>query len=251
MTTSTDDVLGNILIMAARERVAMYTRQMVGALGYEVRGGPFAGTVLPDQSSWGDGDLATKLLGSYEAELHLAIAKAVERAPDMVINVGCAEGYYAIGLARLLPKATVHAFDLSADAQRVCAAAAHQNGVGERVRVQGECTAELLVTLTQGAKRALVVMDCEGAEAELLDAAAVARFGTCDVIVECHDFMNPVITPSLMVALSTTHRVETVTETARDGAMFPVLRSLNSLDRALMVNEFRPTVMNWLVAWSR
>ena len=251
MPTASENVLGNILYVAARERVAMYTRQIVEGLGTGVRGGPFEGTVLPESTSWGDGDLAPKILGAYEAELHAHIAKAVARKPDVVVNVGCAEGYYAIGLARLLPAATVYAYDLSEDAQRVCAASAAENGVGDRVMVKGACTAEELVRITKDARHTLIVMDCEGAERELLSDAAVARFGRCDVIVECHDFVDPTITPTIMMALSATHRVENVTEVAKDGANYPVLRSLNSLDRALIVNEFRPTIMNWLVGWAK
>lgn len=251
MTTATDQALANILVTAARERVAMFTRQLVAGLGTAVREGPFAGTELLATTSWGDGDLGAKILGSYEAELHPALQKAAKRRPDVVINVGCAEGFYAIGLARLLPEARVFAFDINPDAQRICAEAAARNGVGDRVTVGGLCTGDDLVALTTGARHALIVMDCEGAERDLLAPEVTARLGRCDVIVECHDFMDATITPTLTAALGARHAVETVVEVARDGAQYAVLRTLNSLDRALMVNEFRPTLMHWLVAWAR
>ena len=65
-----------------------------------VLSGPFAGMAMLPESSWGDGDLAPKLLGCYEAELHPAIAKAISRKPKNIVNIGCAEGYYAVGMAR-------------------------------------------------------------------------------------------------------------------------------------------------------
>jgi protein-L-isoaspartate O-methyltransferase len=67
---------------------------------------------LPRRTSWGDGYRAAKLLGAYEHSLHDVLLKPVSRQPDPIINVGCAEGYYAVGLARLLPDATVYAFDI-------------------------------------------------------------------------------------------------------------------------------------------
>jgi hypothetical protein len=210
----------------------------------------FAGIGLPTGASWGDGDLAPKLLGCYEAELHPALEKAIARRPEIVVNVGCAEGYYAVGLARRLPEAVVHAFDISEPAQAVCAAAAEKNAVGERVRIGGRCDPATLVELAQG-RRALILMDCEGGERELLDAATTAALAECDVLVECHDFMDRSITPNLTALLQARHEAEAIREGARDPSQYAILRQLNSLDRWLMVCEFRPEVMNWIAAWAR
>jgi hypothetical protein len=60
--------------------------------------------ILPNEISWGDGDQASKLLGLYEKELEPALETVVQSKPDAVIVVGCAEGFYALGLARLIPK---------------------------------------------------------------------------------------------------------------------------------------------------
>ena len=134
-----------------------------------VLAGPFTGMALPENSSWRDGDFMPKLIGSYESNLREVLAQAVERSPATVINVGCAEGYYAVGLARLLPRATVYAFDIASDACAICASAAGENGVAERVVVGGRCTTSVLAKLLELPGRILLVMDCEGAERELLD----------------------------------------------------------------------------------
>ena len=57
-----------------------------------------------------DGDLPPKLLCCYEAELHPAIERAAARNPQLIVTIGCAEGYYAVGMARVLLAARVHAF---------------------------------------------------------------------------------------------------------------------------------------------
>ena len=253
MTAPTQDTLAllEILGRAATARLATISRELVRILEGKVQNGPFTGMLLPDATSWGIGDVAPKILGCYELELHPSIEKAIARAPDVVINVGCAEGYYAVGLARRLPLAKTYAFDIDQRAQEVCAGAGALNGVADRLIVQGECTAEQLVKLTRGAKRALIVLDCEGAELTLLTPEIARQLAHCDILVETHDFIDRTITPALTKSLSAQHAVEQFREGARDPAGYPVLRQLGSLDRALVTCEFRPEVMYWLMAWAR
>ena len=253
MTEPTQETLAllDILGRAATARVATIARELVRVLEGKVQNGPFAGMQLPNDSSWGVGDIAPKILGCYELELHASIEKAIARAPEIVINDGCAEGYYAVGHARRLPEAKTYAFDIDARAQAVCAGAGALNGVADRLIVQGECTAEQLVKLTRGVRRALIVLDCEGAELQLLTPETAAQLGHCDILIETHDFIDRTITPTLTKALSAQHAVEQFREGARDPAGYPVLRQLGSLDRALLTCEFRPEVMYWLMAWTR
>ena len=63
----------------------------------EVIQGPFKGMKILPKWAWGDGDTAGKLLGLYECELFEHVKDAVSKSPDVVINVGCAEGFYGIG----------------------------------------------------------------------------------------------------------------------------------------------------------
>lgn len=240
-----------ILNTAVQARRSRLTRQLYQHLGGQVVAGPFAGMALIDQTSWGDGDLAVKLLGCYEAELHAALEKAIARNPDLVVNVGCAEGYYALGLARRLPEARIHAFDLDQKALAVCAMAAERNGVAGRVSTHGECTGAILAELAAGARHMLVVMDCEGAERTLLDAATLDRLGHCDLIVELHDFIDRSIGPTLKALAGDRFEVEVIPEAGRNPAAYPFLKQLNSFDRWLMICEFRPEAMEWLACWSR
>ena len=240
-----------ILGISARARITIISREMIRVFEGKVQTGPFAGMQLPDQSSWGLGSVSPKILGCYELELHPSIEKAIARSPEVVINVGCAEGYYAVGLARRLPEAKTYAFDIDPRAQSVCVDACVLNGVADRLVVQGECTAGHLIDLTRGAKRALVVLDCEGAELSLLTPETAQQLAHCDIIVEAHDFIDRSITPTLVKTLSAHHVTEQMREGARDPAGYPVLRQLGSLDRALLTCEFRPEVMHWLVGWAR
>lgn len=217
--------------------------------GNRVQHGPFSGMLLPDRSSWMEGDRAAKLLGFYELELHAAVRSACERSPETVINVGCAEGYYAIGLARLLPEARVFAFDVDLKAQQVCAAAAAANGVADRVRVAGAASCESLAELVRPGSSGLMVMDCEGCEATILDPQRLPELSAYDLIVETHDCFVPRVTEKLMERFRATHEVELIRPGARDPAA--VLPHWPESDRWVVVNEARQAGTNWLACWSR
>ena len=238
------------VLNAAKVRMRELADYVFKHTGGFVVSGPFENMKLPDQKSWGSGDVVPKSLGCYEGELHGAVETAIGRNPDLVINVGCAEGYYAVGLARRLPGTLVHAFDIDARAQAVCAAAAQENGVHRRIAVAGECTAAHLAALAAGAERPLIVIDCEGAEMVLLAEAAMPDLAHADLIVECHDFVDRAITPTLTERLKPTHAVDLILEGARDPARFAFMQPLSTLDRWLAVCEYRPETMHWLACWA-
>jgi hypothetical protein len=240
--------MGQLALIATRARRADLCHAFVQAHGPIVQAGPFAGMRLPLETSWQDGDTLPKLVGCYEEELHEPLGAILRGGIDTVVNIGCAEGYYAVGLALRLPEATVHAFDLDESAQAICRLAAAENGVADRLRVEGGCTPAILQALLARGGRPLVLCDCEGAETELLDPGAVPALGAADLVVECHDFLDRGITRTLIDRLSPTHRLALVTEGARDPNASPFLRGLGSLDRWLAVCEYRPETMHWLVA---
>jgi hypothetical protein len=233
---------------AARERRRELSRELGATLGRAVLAGPFAGMILPEEASWRDGDFLPKLIGSYEADLRATWQVALERRPTHVINVGSAEGYYAVGLARLLPAATVHAFDLDPRACAVCARAAAENQVAERVRLGGRLTVEGLGKLLELTGRCLLVLDCEGAERDLLDPARAPGLAACDMVVECH---GAAITAELKARLQATHAVQEIVQGGRDPHELPALRGLAESDRWLLVDEGRPEAMTWLACWAQ
>jgi hypothetical protein len=234
--------------MATRARRQDLLAAFVRQHGWVVQSGPFAGTVLPELTSWGDGDLLPKLLGCYEAELHRTIAEIVAATPDLIVNVGAAEGYYAIGMSRLLPAATIYAFDTDTKSQEICRAAAGLNGLSSRVSVAGQCTPDLLQAIVPRGRAPVVICDCEGYERELIDPQRVPALRSATLVVECYDFIDAAITRTLVDRLSPSHTLGSVREGARDPNESSFLQGLNSLDRWLAVCEYRPLTMHWLVA---
>jgi hypothetical protein len=209
--------------------------------GLVVQSGPFRGMqCLPEILSSEDfvqHALLPKILGCYEAEVHSVLTEALARGYGKIVNVGCSEGYYSIGLALRLPQARVLAFDLDPGARRLCERMARLNGVADRVTVEGECTTERLGALVTGST--LLVCDCEGCELELLRPDLVPGLATCDVMVELHDWADPNMSRIIPARFAPTHEVTLLTATARDPSAYPALRQFRAYEQRLAVAERR------------
>jgi len=226
-------------------------KKIIAESGVVVRRGPFAGMMYWPVGSPGywAGGTAGSLLGLYELELHGVLADIIERGYDRVIDIGCAEGYYAVGLALRLPKARIYAFDIDAAARELCKAAALLNNVSDRVIVGQECTVESLRDLT--GKRCLIFSDCEGSELELLRPDLVPGLATCDILVELHDVFRPGLSETLLPRFAQSHQIEILRTTQRDPDAFPELNFLTREERQMVLDEKRPAAMTWAMMRSR
>jgi lipopolysaccharide biosynthesis glycosyltransferase len=215
-----------------------------------VRSGPFTGmTFLRLPSS---GHLGPMLLGAYECELQDALEELIGNAYETVVDVGCAEGYYAVGLARRLPHAAVHAFDIDPHAVALCRELAALNQVDRRVHLHGACTPEGLNTLID--KPTLLIVDCEGHEIALLDPYRAPRLRQTDMIVELHDFIDPSISTTVTARFAHTHDISIVDVQPRDPGRYPELEGWPGPVQSMVLHERRPVAprpMQWAVLRAR
>lgn len=237
-------------IVPARIRPIGYLTHLVRRrTGCQVTGGPFVGMKYIETST-GSAYLP-KLLGMYERELNPCVEALCARRLALVVDVGAAEGYYAVGLARRLPATRVTAFEMEANGQRQLAAMARLNEVADQVEVRGRCEpADLQEALRVADGDAAVVCDVEGYERELLDPAAVPALRQAAILVELHDFIVPGVTELLVERFGVTHDIQHIWQQERRRDEFPWttvgtrLLPRRYLDWA--VSEWRPVRMAWL-----
>ncbi len=216
--------------------------------GMRVFAGPYRGMRLLRERSWATGDIPAKLIGSYEIEVQEAIVALARYDHDAVVDIGCAEGFHAIGATFVTRDIPVYAYDTNPEAVRILGLAAEANGVAGRVHGRGLCDAAELKRLSTDHPRLLLVSDCEGYEKTLFsDPVALEAVATSDLVIECHDFLDPTTTANILLRLQQTHRVDIVYSGARDPNAVPFLRQLPDLWRWMVVQERRPCVMHWLV----
>jgi hypothetical protein len=191
-----------------------------------------------------------KLLGVYERELHPVIDTIARLGPDRIIDIGAAEGYYAVGLALHNPRAEVVAFEQTPEGQALVRELASRNCVADRVRVLGRCEPADLREELSPARRAVVMCDVEGYETTLLDPVAVPSLTAAWLLVELHEFVIAGVGALLRGRFAGTHRISEISQTDRTRADYPYLpwytRLLPTAYATYPVNEFRPARMSWL-----
>ena len=103
--------LNNALRLLSKWRSALIQNTLVTQQGTTVMQGPLKGMNFLYKSA--EGCHIAKLLGCYEQPLQPFIEEAIEANYKTILNIGCAEGYYAVGMARRMPNTQVLAFDLT------------------------------------------------------------------------------------------------------------------------------------------
>ena len=157
--------------------------------------GPFKGMKYPDFIAYGSA-MYPKLLGAYECEIYPEMEKLLKNDYHTIWDIGCAEGYYAVGFAMCKSNATIYAYDTDEVALNACKKMAALNNVEKQMRFGNFCSQE---TLTQFdfSKRSLIMSDCEGFEMELFTPEVVKNLINCDLIIELHDLYNEKVSPTV------------------------------------------------------
>lgn len=171
-----------------------------------------------------------------------------------VVDIGCGEGYYAIGCAIRLPQAEIYGFDTEPRVRQLCSAMAEVNNVSARVHIGDFCDRETLRTIPLGNK-ALIISDCEGYEVSLFDHRMAEFLAPHDLIIETHDFIDIEISDKIRNAFADTHRIQSIKSTDDIERVhtcnYVELTHYTLRDKYLILSEFRPSIMEWLVMTSR
>lgn len=225
----------------------MIGNTIMGLAGSTVAGGPFAGLKYPGPAA--EGGYAPRLLGAYESTLHPIIETIVSRSYARLIDIGSAEGYYAVGLSLRMPQTEVWARDASSEARDLCAELARRNGVGDRVMIGGEIThADLAIC---AAAPTVIICDIEGAEDVLLDPVSAPALRAADILVEVHDVMYPGLSDRIAARFAESHRVTRLPRRVDPDTLPALTRGWSDLDRLLALWEWRlgDTPWLWIDRW--
>lgn len=229
-------------------------RSIYGTSPIAVLCGPFQGMKYFNRIVWGP--LTPKWIGSYESELHQVVIEAINHGYDVIVDIGAAEGYYAVGLARACPQSSVISFDTDFIARRRQRELAALNGVAGQLTIGRLAdAASLNAALAKG--RCLVISDIEGAEVGLLDPSRSPNLRHADILVECHQ--TPTMTVDDVAHLlherfDGTHDVEEICSRSRSPeewqSRHEALRQLGRAQLALALDECRYP-QKWLRMKSR
>jgi hypothetical protein len=215
--------------------------------GGRVVGGPFAG--MSFDTGYPHGTPRAIALGTYEKELWPVLERVRELSFGRFVDVGGADGYYAVGGALFWAVGQVVVFEALAAGRAAIAEHARRNGVAGKIDIRGLCGEEDLLHELDPRRRDLLLMDVEGAEAELLSGRVCASLAGSVVIVEAHDFVRPGIAREVAARFAGTHRVQTVRTVPRGAADWPVPEPAPLRCKLALMDERRPCAMEWVVCF--
>ncbi len=210
-----------------------------------VASGPFAG--LRYTYDHVEGKPMAKMLGTYEMELHPSLFEISKRHFDLLINVGAAEGYYAVGACKFWNIEKAIAFESLKEGQELIEMVARQNNVANKIAVYGTCTASTLERSIEQDKLTLLIMDIEGAEIEVLDSKIIPKLANSFIILETHDFIKPGCAFEIIRRFEGSHNIHIIKSRQRICNDFPFPLRLSCKAKLWMMDERRPCEMQWLI----
>lgn len=179
--------------------------------------GPFAGMKFNNKYL----DLP-KILGTYEIELHEVFCRLRDRDYLKVVDIGAAEGYYAVGVALWNPKCSVTAYEANPNYHESIRYLAKVNNVESRLELQGSCNGESLNNLGDELRNAFVIVDVEGYEKTLLDPQTVPALQTATILVEVHDNFVEGCTDAIIQRFHDSHKISAYESRARRVTEYPL-----------------------------
>ena len=126
-----------------------------------------------------------KLMGIYEKQLHKPISEFKKNNYHTIINIGAAEGYYAVGMALCFPQSKVAAIDINIDALNFLKKMSIINNTQDRVKIINS-DAKIFLEKIDPNQSYLVVCDCERCEFDIFSEKNIENLKKSDLIIEMH-----------------------------------------------------------------
>lgn len=235
-------ILNATLRYLAKWRSQVLANTLRARNGTTVLAGPFKG--MRYEVAAAEGAWAARLLGVYESSLAPVFEAVIAKGYPQVLDIGCAEGYYAVGLARRMKNSRVFAHDIDPNARALAGQLAAANGVADRV-ILGAEIGHRDFDLCQQA-RTFVLCDIEGAEEALLDPIAAPGLLSADILVEVHEGMKPGLTDQLVARFAESHHITRIGRQIDSTSLPAWTETLGDLDRLLLLWEWRSSPTPWL-----
>ena len=214
-----------------------------------VRYGPFRGLKLSTKAWWGKADRGSMLLGLYEKQV-LDSLQSIPKKYTTFIDLGAADGYYGIGVLvnNLFEKSIC--YEISEEGRGIIKDNAKLNNVLHNVEIRGQAQNNFYTELPLDVlSNAVLFIDIEGAEFELMDKETFKAFNNSIIFIELHDWffqdgvakLQKIKNDSML-----THAITEIKMGARDLSIFPELIKLQDDDRWIICSEGRGQLMTWL-----
>lgn len=233
-------------IRQRQERIALEVYDLCDGT---VRYGPFKGLKIEKDAYWGRLDLGGQCLGFYEKEILDFIAGIDSGEFSTFIDVGAADGYYAVGVIVSGKIGNVICFEQSESGREAIGRNWLRNGSPGSLKVLGEANIDSISALSsESLKNALVMIDIEGFEFQLLTDSVLGSFACCTLVIEIHNWVADFDRQysDLLRRVDKYFTISFIDRVDRSTVDIPELRDFTDDNRLLLVSERRPCLMKFL-----
>ena len=178
----------------------------INSIGTDIINGPFKGMKYISESV-GSCHMP-KILGIYENEIYSILTQFLSMS-DLCVNIGAAEGYYAIGCAMKFPKLQVIAYEME-QAGRDSMLELEKINLVNNVIIKKNFTALDFDSIQNMSINSVTyLIDIEGDEKHIF-TKYYSHFKKSNFIIELHDKKSNTIESKLKHFFSDTHSIKTI-----------------------------------------
>lgn len=231
------------------ERRHRISKELAAGFDGIVQAGPFRGMRLDPNPTWGVADQAGMLLGIYEAEVVDEIFSAKHSSQKTFVDLGAADGYYAIGGVFSKRFDHAHCFETTVAGQDTILRNARINKVESRLSIHGHAGSYFHDNLGPiNWDETFILCDVEGAEFDIFSDTALEAVRGATVLIEIHNWVEGFWDKyqSLLCRSAKYFEIETISRSSMSFPNQPDLRALHDDNRALILSEGRPNIMRYL-----
>lgn len=219
----------------------------------KVMSGKYKSTHLENKSHWSKFDYATKLLGLYEEQIQNLIVD-IQKKNNLksLINIGCGDGYHALGLVKNKFFNKSICYEISLEARNILEANVKKNNLYDKFIIRKEANIDQIKKDLQKLKseETLFLIDIEGNEFTLLKDENLNFLKKSFLIIEDHNFLikDNELKEKFYSSLHKYFNVKFIENGTRNPFIIQndFLDQLNDDSRFLLLSEGRSQKMGWI-----
>ena len=218
--------------------------------GHQVAYGTFKGMKLSKNTYWSKNDIITHILGVYEKHVLKKIIEFSKKGNYPFIDIGAADGYFAIGMAFSETFKKIYAFEIDEEGRRSLNRNIENNLCKDKVVVDIEANFETLKEIVDKNKSAVILIDIEGSEFDLLDDNLLQLLSNCYIVCELHPTLSANGFEKQNMLINNAKAFFDVSMIQRESYSpnkFSELNEFTDEERLIAFGEGRENNMNWLI----
>ncbi len=215
--------------------------------------GPYKGTYLINRSHWSKFDYGSKLLGFYEEQIQDLIVDIQKKNNlKLFLNIGCGDGYHALGLVKNKFFDKSICYDISSEARNILEINIKKNKLYDKFLIRKKANInEIKKDLeTNKIQEILFLIDIEGAEFTLFQDEDLDFLKKSFIIIEDHNFLikENKLKENFYSSINKYFNVKLIENGPRNPFKIQndFFDQLNDDSRYLLLSEGRSQKMRWI-----